>query len=200
MKRRTPAARYRADSHPDYVDFDYLKNAETVYEWMARELFDRTTGQVYGSFSQKKGKMTAYSLTYDQGTFLGAAHLLYRYTGKKLYRDDALKAALYTITHPGITKGGMLRDEGAGGDNSFFKGIFIRYAVELVPASSSTTSSATRPKPSGRRDSGATLPEIPRDSSPPTGASIRNRRPAKAPNIRSRDWAGRSAAPRCWKP
>ena len=95
VKRRTPAARYRADSHPDYVDFDYLKNAETVYEWMARELFDRTTGQVYGSFSQKKGKMTAYSLTYDQGTFLGAAHLLYRYTGKKLYRDDALKAALY---------------------------------------------------------------------------------------------------------
>lgn len=132
VKQRTPTARYKADSHPDYVDFDYLKNAETVYDWMARELFDRETGQVYGSFSQKKGKMTAYSLTYDQGTFLGAAHLLYRYTGKKLYRDDALKAALYTITHPGITKGGMLRDEGAGGDNSFFKGIFIRYAVELV--------------------------------------------------------------------
>lgn len=99
---------------------------------VARELFNRETGQVYGSFSQKKGKMTAYSLTYDQGTFLGAAHLLYRYTGKKLYRNDALKAALYTITHPGITKGGILRDEGAGGDNSFFKGIFIRYAVELV--------------------------------------------------------------------
>lgn len=56
MKRRTPAARYRADSHPDYADFDYLKNAETVYEWIARELFNRETGQVYGSFSQKKGK------------------------------------------------------------------------------------------------------------------------------------------------
>ena len=78
VKRRTPAARYRADSHPDYADFDYLKNAETVYEWITRELFNRETGQVYGSFSQKKGKMTAYSLTYDQGTFLGAAHLLYR--------------------------------------------------------------------------------------------------------------------------
>lgn len=26
----------------------------------------------------------------------------------------------------------MLRDEGAGGDNSLFKGIFIRYAVGLV--------------------------------------------------------------------
>lgn len=132
VKKRTPAKRYRADSHPDYVDFDYLKNAETVYEWMARELFNRETGQVYGSYSQKKGKMTAYSLTYDQGTFLGAAHLLYRYTGKKHYRDDAEKAALYTITHPGITKKGILRDEGAGGDNSFFKGIFIRYAVEMV--------------------------------------------------------------------
>ena len=36
------------------------------------------------------------------------------------------------LPHPGITKGGILRDEGAGGDNSFFKGIFIRYAVELV--------------------------------------------------------------------
>lgn len=132
VKKRTPAKRYRTDSHPDYVDFDYLENAQTVYEWMARELFNPETGQVYGSFSQKKGKKTAYSLTYDQGTFLGAAHLLYRYTGKKRYRDDAVKAALYTITHPGITKGGILRDEGAGGDNSIFKGIFIRYAAELV--------------------------------------------------------------------
>lgn len=131
VKVRAGAARYRADSHPDYVDFDYLANAVTVYEWMARELFNPETGQVYGSFS-RKGKMTAYSLTYDQGTFLGSAHLLYRYTGNKRYRNDALKAALYTITHPGITKRGILRDEGAGGDNAFFKGIFIRYAVELV--------------------------------------------------------------------
>lgn len=132
VKQRTDPAKYRADSHPDYVDFDYLNNAITVYEWMARELFNPKTGQVYGSFSRKGGKMTAFSLTYDQGTFLGAAHLLYRYTGNKRYRDDALKAALYTITHPGITKQGILRDEGAGGDNAIFKGIFIRYAVELV--------------------------------------------------------------------
>ncbi|MBB4037257.1 putative alpha-1,6-mannanase (GH76 family) [Dysgonomonas hofstadii] len=132
VKQNTPKERYRTDSHPDYVDFDYLENAKTVYKWMAKELFNSETGQVYGSISQKKGLHKAYSLTYDQGTFVGSAHLLHKYTNENHYLDDAVKAALYTITHPGITKNGMLRDEGAGGDNSLFKGIFIRYAVGLV--------------------------------------------------------------------
>ena len=139
--------------------------------------------------------MTAYSLTYDQGTFLGAAHLLYRYTGKKLYRNDALKAALYTITHPGITKGGILRDEGAGGDNSFFKGIFIRYAVELVNDRRIKRKARIRLYDFIRHQA-----ETPKVCSHRTGSSRRSRRPARAATIRSRNWDGRSAAQRCSKP
>lgn len=132
VKQNTPYERYRTDSHPNYVDFDYLENAKTVYEWMAKELFNSETGQVYERISEKKGLLNAYSLTYNQGTFLGSAHLLHKYTNENRYLNDAVKAAIYTITHPGITKKGILRDEGAGGDNALFKGIFIRYAVQLV--------------------------------------------------------------------
>ena len=125
-------ANYAADSHEDYGDFDYLANAELAYNWMSAVLFNKETGLVYSKISQKKGLQITSGLTYDQGTFMGASHLLYKYTGRKSYLDNAAKAALYTVTNSGIVQGGLLRDEGVNGNNSLFKGIFIRYAVRLV--------------------------------------------------------------------
>lgn len=125
-------ANYATDSHPDYRDFDYLANAERVYNWVSSVLFNKETGLVYSKISQKKGLQVTSGLTYDQGTFLGASHLLYKYTGRRTYLDNAAKVALYTITGTGIVQGGLLRDEGVDGNNSLFKGIFIRYAVRLA--------------------------------------------------------------------
>jgi len=68
------------------------------------------------------------ALTYNQGTFMGAAHELYKATGDAKYMTDAARAARYTMKS--MVTNGVLNNEGSG-DNALFKGIFVRYAMNV---------------------------------------------------------------------
>lgn len=130
LHEMTQKASYEADSHPNYREEDYLTKAKMSYSWIQSMLFNPQTGMTYGGVGAN-GVDRAFTLSYDQGTFIGAAHHLYNATGDYSYLRDARKAVEYAIGDH-ITSNGILRDEGAGGDNSTFKGIFMRYAAEYV--------------------------------------------------------------------
>lgn len=64
---------------------------------------------------------------------MGAAYELYKITGNDSYLKDARKAANFGISNSSMidTGNNLLRDEGDG-DGGLFKGIFMRYYVQLI--------------------------------------------------------------------
>jgi predicted alpha-1,6-mannanase (GH76 family) len=71
-------------------------------------------------------KIGTWSSTYNQGTFLGAATMLYKYTQEKNYLLDAERIALYARDE--MYKGKTMNNEDGGNDLPGFKGVFARYA------------------------------------------------------------------------
>lgn len=107
----------------------YLNEAVKIYMWEKRHLFDTKTGAVYDHMSGKGEIQKDWIFTYNIGTFLGAAHELYKITGDRQYLEDAVLASDYVINH--LSKGGVLSDA-TSGDGGLFHGIFFRYFVKLV--------------------------------------------------------------------
>ncbi len=122
--------------YKDTHDQAYLAKAKTMYAWIRANLYDVSTGAVYDHISHKangKGKVVyPVQLTYNQGTFIGSADLLYQLTGDKTYYGDALRTLRHTETH--LTHHGILPSEATGGNENGggFKGIFMRYAVRFA--------------------------------------------------------------------
>lgn len=119
----------------------YLNEAIKIYTWEKNNLFDRETGAVYDNMNRKGEIQKKWIFTYNVGTFLGAAHELYKITGDKQYLDDAVLASNYVISH--MSEGGVLSDA-TEGDGGLFHGIFFRYFVKLV--NEETLDMATRKK------------------------------------------------------
>ena len=120
----------------------YLTRSERLYAWLRKTLYDPSTGAVWDSISRaKSGSGTVInkaSLTYNQGTFTGAAGLLYRATHNKRYLDDVTGAITYT--RDVMARGGVLPAEAGGNGNLFgFKGIFSRWAVGFARQNHITT-------------------------------------------------------------
>lgn len=109
----------------------YLDWAKLIYEWQKDVLFDRATGAVFDNINGQTDVVNTVALTYNQGTFLGTAVELYDVTKDPLYRNDAQKTANYTISKCIDASSNVLRDEGSG-DGALFKGIFMRYFVQLL--------------------------------------------------------------------
>ena len=107
----------------------YLNEAIKIYLWERNYLFDKETGAVYDNMNGKGEIQKNWIFTYNIGTFLGAAHELYKITGYKQYLDDAILASNYVIDH--LSKDGILSDA-TSGDGGLFHGIFFRYFVKLV--------------------------------------------------------------------
>ena len=107
----------------------YLNEAVKIYMWEKRHLFDTKTGAVYDHMNGKGEIQKDWIFTYNIGTFLGAAHELYKITGDRQYLEDAVLASDYVINH--LSKGGLLSDA-TSGDGGLFHGIFFRYFVKLV--------------------------------------------------------------------
>ena len=104
----------------------YLADAKKIYNWLSSTLYNPLTGAV--SDNMKNGVINGGALTYNQGTFMGAAHELYKATGDAKYMTDAARAARYTMKS--MVTNGVLNNEGSG-DNALFKGIFVRYAMNV---------------------------------------------------------------------
>jgi predicted alpha-1,6-mannanase (GH76 family) len=116
-------------------DASYLAKARWMFAWLQSTLFDQGTGAVHDHISRgSSGGATVVdtsTYTYNQGTFIGAADLLHRATGKSVYYADALSALGYARTDQ-TDNNGILKSEGSGCDGGGFKGIFARWATRFT--------------------------------------------------------------------
>lgn len=108
---------------------EYLDEAEKIYSWLKDKLFDPTEGKVFDNMNAS-GNISRSVYTYNQGTFIGAAHELYRITDEKQYLADAIKAADYVINYMSDNDG--VPKNATSGDGGLFNGIFFRYFVKLI--------------------------------------------------------------------
>ncbi|MGV8964326.1 MAG: glycoside hydrolase family 76 protein [Candidatus Saccharimonadaceae bacterium] len=107
----------------------YLEEAIKIYSWLKENLYEPTEGKVYDNINAR-GEIGKAIYTYNQGTFIGAAHELYKITGDKQYLADAMKASDYVINHMSNNKGVLANV--TTGDGGLFNGIFFRYFVRLI--------------------------------------------------------------------
>lgn len=105
--------------------------AQKIHNWQSETLLDKRTGAVYDNINANTNVVTKWLFTYNQGTYMGMTHELYKITGEAQYLDDACKAADYCIQNLIDKENNILKDEGTK-DGGLFKGIFIRYFVKLI--------------------------------------------------------------------
>lgn len=108
----------------------YMDDAVKIYGWLSENLYNPSTGMVADNMAG--GKVNGGALSYNQGTFMGAAHLLYKATKDSWYLAEAMKAARHQMDSRSTD--GIMNAEAdkANSDNALFKGIFIRYATLMV--------------------------------------------------------------------
>lgn len=113
------------------VDKDVnLEWAKKIYEWEKANLVEKD-GKVIDNIDLS-GNKTNWNFTYNQGTYLGTAHELFKITGDRSYLIDACLAANYTLNNK--CTNGILSKEGNqnGDDAGLFRAVFIRYFVKLA--------------------------------------------------------------------
>lgn len=103
-------------------DASYTTKAKELFLWERATLFDAKTGKVSDNI-HVGGKIGAFALTYNQGTFVGAANLLG-------YNEDAHLAATYTMNN--MCKDGYLPGAGESGDGGGFNGIGVRWIARYM--------------------------------------------------------------------
>ncbi|MDR8390186.1 glycoside hydrolase family 76 protein [Aliifodinibius sp. S!AR15-10] len=111
-------------------DKSYLEKAKKIYGWARANLFNTDNGRVA---DHKVGDdPPGYEdYTYNQGTAIGAAVMLYKETGNKKYLDDALASASYT-KNVMSDENGILPAEGDWNEQGVLKVIFVRYMDMLI--------------------------------------------------------------------
>jgi len=111
-------------------DSTYYDKAIALYTWSKVYLFDAATGKLNDNvdLDKKTGqlKVSTWSSTYNQGTYLGAAVMLYKYTKEASYLSEAQRIAVYARDKMYNSK--VMNNEDNGNDLPGFKGIFARYA------------------------------------------------------------------------
>lgn len=119
---------------------DYLAKAEKLFAWEVSTLFDAETGRVNDNINRendaKEEQVNTAVYTYNQGTFIGAATLLYERTQTKAYIEYAKKAADFTMND--MYEGGVMSNENSGEDGIGFKGIFARWIGYYIDAQKDT--------------------------------------------------------------
>jgi predicted alpha-1,6-mannanase (GH76 family) len=110
-------------------DAVYLDKAKALYSWSLVNLTDSTTGRA--ADNNIKGNKGWSDYTYNQGTFIGAAVMLYKATGQQSYLDNAKKAADYTQQKMSDADG-ILPAEGDWNEQGVLKAILAHYLLTLV--------------------------------------------------------------------
>lgn len=114
-------------------DATYFERARELYANQRSYLFEPYTGKVYDSVVFNPDDVTVkdrntWASTYNQGTMLGAALLLYRHFGDEQYKTDASRIIAYAKTALCNSDGIVRVCQNADGDFQGFKGILMRYA------------------------------------------------------------------------
>jgi predicted alpha-1,6-mannanase (GH76 family) len=111
-----------------YNDQSYLAKARALYSWERGVLFNPTNGAIYDNI-RLGGNIGHKVFTYNEGTFIGAADLLWKLTGQTNYLNDAVLAANYT--RQVLSTDGILPVYGSG-DAAGFNGIFMRWMARFA--------------------------------------------------------------------
>jgi predicted alpha-1,6-mannanase (GH76 family) len=110
-------------------DGSYLTKAKSIYAWAHANLFDAGSGRVA---DHKIGNSPAgyEDYTYNQGTAIGAAVMLYKTTNDAAYLTDAKLAADYTVNN--MCNNGILPAEGDFNEQGVLKAIFAENIMQLI--------------------------------------------------------------------
>jgi predicted alpha-1,6-mannanase (GH76 family) len=103
-------------------DRAYFTTATNLFLWERANLFDPATGRVFDNISHS-GRVRHMALTYNQGTFVGAANLLG-------YTNEARLAASFTMNR--LCSDGYLPAAGEEGDGGGFNGIGVRWIARFM--------------------------------------------------------------------
>lgn len=107
----------------------YFDKAKEIYGWSRLNLFNPANGRV-ADHKVGDNKPGYEDYTYNQGTCIGAAVLLYKATGLKSYLDDAKLAAAYTRNTMSDANG-ILPPEGDWNEQGVLKSILAQYLADL---------------------------------------------------------------------
>ena len=110
-------------------DDSYYTKAKRVFDaWRNSSLYVRE-GDDAGHVWDSAGN--AWRSTYNQGTFLGAAIMLYEKYGTQQYYDDACNVMANTVKH--LCYNNILKEENTNsGDLSGMRGILMRYMRKFI--------------------------------------------------------------------
>jgi predicted alpha-1,6-mannanase (GH76 family) len=108
--------------HKATGDAGYLTRAKDLFLWERKTLFDPVTGRVCDAISVN-GRVNRMALTYNQGTFVGAANLLG-------YNDEARLAVTFTMNE--LCKDGYLPPANEKNDGGGFNGIGVRWIARFM--------------------------------------------------------------------
>lgn len=104
----------------------YLATARTAFDWITANLVDETGFVEDGINREQDGRIdTQWRFTYNQGLYVGAAVELHRLTGEPEHLRAAVRTAERAVET--LATDGVFRDEGEGGDEGLFKGVYYRY-------------------------------------------------------------------------
>ncbi len=111
----------------------YFKKAAEIYAGQRSTLYNINSsgvfnGQVYDSYDTNNNKVSnTWSSTYNQGTSLGAAIMLYNHYGTEQYKDDADAIMKWTAQNLANSNDIIKVCQTVNGDLTGFKGILMRY-------------------------------------------------------------------------
>lgn len=107
--------------------------AQSIYAWNKKTLMDPTDGFIWDGINRLgDGQIDKdWQFTYCQGVFIGASLELHACTGDEVYLTDARRTAQAAHARLCDPVTGILPDEGID-DTGLFKGIFIRYLMQLA--------------------------------------------------------------------
>lgn len=112
-------------------DMTYFDKAKKIYAWSKENLFDNKTGCVADHKNGNEAAAFSECYTYNQGTCIGAAVMLYKATNDTTYLNDAKLAADYTKKSM-CDIGGILPAEGDWNEQGVLKAIFAHYIMEFI--------------------------------------------------------------------
>lgn len=113
-------------------DDSYYAKALSIYSGQRKLLFSPSDGHVFDSRAWKsdgtmESSFNAWASTYNQGTMLGAAIMLYEYTKDDTYKMDAERIYNYTVKNLCDADSIVKVCQTINGDLCGFKGILMRY-------------------------------------------------------------------------
>ena len=113
------------------ADTNYYHKARKTYMAERGKLFEmsngKPTGKIWDSYDQGTGNYNYWASTYNQGTNLGAAIMLYNHYGEKMFKDDADAIIKWSEANMANSQGIIHVCQTVRGDLTNFKGIMLRY-------------------------------------------------------------------------